>query len=108
MRLVEEKKLTIIGVLLAIILLLSLSQQYVASKQTDNNQAQARQSLALVESYGRVNAFALEYIEMLNYDMLFSRNPEFWTKKIKDVPEVFSKIPESERDTWSDRTTRER
>ncbi len=108
MRLVEERKLVIIGVLLAIIFLLSLAQQYVASKQVDNNQAQVRQSLTLVESYGRVNAFALEYIEMLNYDMLFSRDPEFWTKKLIDVPEVLNKIPESERYSWQDKTTRER
>jgi hypothetical protein len=108
MRLIEEKKLTVVGVLLAIIFLLSIAQQYVASKQADNNQAQARQSLALVESYGRVNAFALEYIEMLNYDMLFSRDPEFWTKRIRDVPELLNKIPESERNAWMDKTTRER
>jgi hypothetical protein len=108
MKPVEERKLVIIGVLLAIIFLLSLAQQYVASKQVDNSQAQVRQSLTLVESYGRVNAFALEYIEMLNYDMLFSRDPEFWTKKLIDVPELLNKIPESERDGWKDKTTRER
>jgi hypothetical protein len=108
MRLVEEKRMVLIGVLLVSILLLNLAQQFVGSKQSSNNQAQVRQSLELVESYGRVNAFALEYIEMLNYDMLFSRNPEFWTKNLKDVPEVLNKIPEAERYNWQDKTTRER
>lgn len=108
MRLVEEKRLAVIGVLLVCILLLNLAQQYVASRQTANNQAQVRQSLELVESYGRVNAFAIEYIEMLNYDMLFSRKPGFWAKSLKDVPEIFNKIPEAERYDWQDKTTRER
>ena len=108
MRLVEEKRLTIIGILLALILLLNLSQQIVASKQTANNEAQVRQSLKLVESYGRVNAFSLEYIEMLNYDLLLSRKPGFWDMTIKNVPELLNKIPESERLIWQDKTTRER
>lgn len=108
MRLVEEKRMVVIGVLLVLILLLNLAQQYVASKQAGNNRAQVRQSLTLVESYGRLNAFALEYIEMLNYDMLLSRNPALWTKKVKDVPELYNKIPESERNSWQDKTARER
>ncbi len=108
MRLIEEKRLTIIGVLLTLILLLNVSQQFVASKQTVNNEAQVRQSLKLVESYGRVNAFSLEYIEMLNYDLLLSRKLGFWDMKIKNVPDLFNKIPESERHVWQDKTTRER
>ena len=108
MRLVEEKRLAVVGVLLVCILLFNLAQQYVASIQTANNQAQVRQSLKLVESYGRVNAFYLEYIEMLNYDMLLSRIPGIWDKKVKDVPEMFNKIPEAERNDWKDKTTRER
>jgi len=100
--------LTIVGVLLTLILLLNLLQQFVASKQTSNNEAQVRQSLKLVGSYGRVNAFSLEYIEMLNYDSIFSRKPGFWDMNIKNVPELFDKIPDSERHIWQDKTTRER
>jgi hypothetical protein len=108
MRLVEEKSLAVIGVLLSLILILNLAQQYIASKQTANNQAQVRQSLKLVEAYGRVNAFSSEYIEMLNYDLLFSRKPGFWELKIKDVPVLLNKIPEADRNYWQGKTTRER
>ncbi len=100
--------MTIVGVLLTLILLINLLQQFIASKQTSNNEAQVRQSLKLVESYGRLNAFSLEYIEMLSYDLIFSRRPGFWDMNIKNVPELFDKIPESERHIWQDKTTRER
>jgi hypothetical protein len=62
----------------------------------------------LVESYGRVNAFSSEYIEMLNYDLFFSLKPGFWDMKNKDVPLLLNKIPESERNYWQEKTTRER
>ena len=108
MRLVEERRISIVGLFLVLILLFNLAQQWVSAQQTNNNQGQVRQSLKLAESYGRLNAFSIEYIEMLNYDLLFSREPGFWRKAVKEVPEILDKIPENELDHWKDKTTRER